>query len=155
LLALYPMLRPGDLVGTDLVQAVPLVASAALGQFIFGDFRFEVTFPLLLGAIPGVLLGAQISARGQSGLIRRALAIVLFASALKLLNATNTELVVGVAAALVLGPIAWSLLKRANGLPAAHTGRPPVKSSEGRVDAIPELAPGVATRAAAQPGKRS
>jgi uncharacterized protein len=126
LLALYPMLRPGDLVGTDLVQAVPLVASAALGQFIFGDFRFDVTFPLLLGAIPGVIVGAQISARGQSGLIRRALAIVLFASALKLLNATNTELVVGVAAAIVLGPIAWALLRRSNGLPALARNEAPV-----------------------------
>jgi uncharacterized protein len=118
LLALYPMLRPGDLVGTDLAQAVPLVASAALGHIIFGDFRLDVTFPLLLGAIPGVLLGAQVSARGQSGLIRRALAIVLFASALKLLNATNTELVVGVLAAVVLGPTVWALLRRSNGLPA-------------------------------------
>ena len=43
LLALYPMLRPGDLVGTDLVQAVPLVASAALGQLLFGDFQLNVT----------------------------------------------------------------------------------------------------------------
>ena len=83
LLALYPMLRPGDLVGTDLVQAVPLVASAALGQLLFGDFKLDVTASLLLGAIPGVLVGAQISARGQNGLIRRALAIVLFASALE------------------------------------------------------------------------
>jgi uncharacterized protein len=131
LLALYPMLKPGDLVGTDLVQAVPLVASAALGQYIYGDFRFGVTFPLLLGAIPGVLVGARISARGQSGLIRRALAIVLFASALKLLDATNAELVAGVAAALVLGPTVWALLRRSHGLPAfarsekaAGRGRP-------------------------------
>ncbi len=52
LLALYPMLRGGDLVGTDLVQAVPLVASAALGHLIFGDFQFNVTAALLVGSIP-------------------------------------------------------------------------------------------------------
>jgi uncharacterized protein len=118
LLALYPTLRPGDLVGTDLVQAVPLVASAALGQLLFGDFKLDVTASLLLGAVPGVILGAQISARGQNGLIRRALALVLFASALKLLGASNAELLGGVIAALALGTAGWALIRRANGLPA-------------------------------------
>lgn len=118
LLALYPALRPGDLVGTDLVQAVPLVASAALGQFLFGDFRFDLTASLLLGAIPGVLVGAQMSARGPNGLVRRALTVVLFASALKLLGAGNVELVACVAAACILSPVAWALLRKANGLPA-------------------------------------
>src|SRR5438477_105185 len=76
LLALYPALRraTGRLVGTDLVQAVPLVASAALGHILFGDFKLAITGPLLLGAIPGVFIGAQISARSQSGFVRRALA---------------------------------------------------------------------------------
>ncbi len=117
LLALYPMLRPGDLVGTDLVQAVPLVASAALGQVLFGDFKLDVAAPLLIGAIPGVLAGARISARGQSGLIRRALAIVLFASALKLLGGSNQVLLAGVAGALILGSAGWAILRRTIGLP--------------------------------------
>src|SRR4051812_8111011 len=38
LLLLYPSIRAGQLVGTDLVQAVPLVASASLGHLLFGDF---------------------------------------------------------------------------------------------------------------------
>ena len=42
LLALYPMLRPNDLVGTDLVQAIPLVAAAALGHAIFGDLKLDL-----------------------------------------------------------------------------------------------------------------
>ena len=112
------MLRGGDLVGTDLVQAVPLVASAALGHLIFGDFQFSVTAALLIGSIPGVFLGAQVSARAQGGFIRRALAVVLLASALKLLHASNTELIAGVAAAAVLGPIAWAWVRHRNGLPA-------------------------------------
>ena len=118
LLALYPTLRGGDLVGTDLVQAVPLVASAALGHLIFGDFQFSVTAALLIGSIPGVFLGAQVSARAQGGFIRRALAVVLLASALKLLHASNTELIAGVAAAAVLGPVVWAWVRRRNGLPA-------------------------------------
>lgn len=117
LLALYPTLRAGDLVGTDLVQAVPLVASAALGHLLFGDFQFTVTAALLIGSIPGVFIGAQISARAQGGFVRRALAVVLLASALKLLDASNTQLVAGVAAAAVLGPLGWMLIRRSHGLP--------------------------------------
>jgi uncharacterized protein len=118
LLTLYPTLRGGDVVGTDLVQAVPLVASAAIGHLIFGDFQFNVTTALLIGSVPGVFLGAQVSARAQGGFIRRALAVVLLASALKLLHASNTELIAGVAAAAVLGPIAWAWVRHRNGLPA-------------------------------------
>ena len=40
LLFLYPRLEVSQLVGTDLVQAMPLVASAALGHLIFGDVQF-------------------------------------------------------------------------------------------------------------------
>jgi uncharacterized membrane protein YfcA len=118
LLALYPLLRPNDLVGTDLVQAVPLVAAAAIGHLMFGDFQFNVTTALLVGSIPGVFLGAQISSRAPGGLIRRALSIVLLASALKLLGASNTFVIVGVLAAIVLGSLGWIALRRLYGLPA-------------------------------------
>src|SRR5262245_29572881 len=118
LLALYPMLRPNDLVGTDLVQAVPLVGAAAIGHVLFGDFQFNVTTALLLGSIPGVFIGAHISSRAPGALVRRALGIVLLASALKLLHAPNAVLIGGVAAALVLSPLAWMALRRSVGLPA-------------------------------------
>ena len=85
LLLLYPTLRPAELVGTDLVQAVPLVASASLGHILFGDFRLGLTTSVLLGAIPGVYAGARVSARGTSRLVRPALVVVLTASAVKLL----------------------------------------------------------------------
>jgi uncharacterized membrane protein YfcA len=118
LLMLYPMLKAGDLVGTDLVQAVPLVASAALGHILFGSFQFSVTTALVIGSVPGVFLGAQISARAQSGFVRRALAVVLLASSLKLLHASNTQLVAGVVLAAVVGPLLWAWIRRSNGLPA-------------------------------------
>ncbi|NUW43490.1 sulfite exporter TauE/SafE family protein [Nonomuraea rhodomycinica] len=90
LIALYPMLKANQLVGTDLVQAVPLVTSAALGHLLFGDFQLHLTVSLLIGSIPGVYLGARISSRAPGGLIRAVLAVVLLASALKLLNVGNT-----------------------------------------------------------------
>src|SRR4029079_4251202 len=61
LLVLYPQLSARELVGTDLVQAIPLVGSAALGHLLFGDFRFALTASILIGAIPGVFMGARFS----------------------------------------------------------------------------------------------
>lgn len=90
LLLLYPALRANQLVGTDLVQAVPLVASAAVGHILFGDFRLDLTASLLLGSIPGVYLGARISSRAPGGVVRALLVVVLLASSLKLLGVDNT-----------------------------------------------------------------
>jgi uncharacterized membrane protein YfcA len=92
LLALYPQLTAGQLVGTDLVQAVPLVLSAAIGHLIFGDFVFAMTASLLLGSVPGAYVGARVSVRGNDRVIRPVLITVLTASALKLLG-VPTEVV--------------------------------------------------------------
>jgi uncharacterized protein len=89
LLMLYPTFKLSELVGTDLVQAVPLVASAALGHVLFGDFKLALTASILVGAIPGVFLGAQLSSRAPDHIIRPALIIVLLASSSKLLGASN------------------------------------------------------------------
>ena len=65
LLVLYPMLRSSELVGTDLVQAIPLVASAAVGHLLFGDFKLDLTASLLVGSLPGRLPGSQAVLAGQ------------------------------------------------------------------------------------------
>jgi uncharacterized protein len=118
LMVLYPTLRASELVGTDLVQAVPLVASAAVGHLIFGDFRLGVTGALLAGSIPGAYIGAQLSSRLPGALIRRALAFVLLASALKLLGVSTVLTgVLLVVVAVIAGPV-WMLLRRQHGFPA-------------------------------------
>ncbi len=124
LMWLYPKLRASELVGTDLVQAVPLVASAAIGHIIFGDLQLSVTAALLVGSVPGAFLGAQLSSRLPGALVRRALAFVLLASALKLLgvSTSTTGLLLG-ALVLSAGPI-WMALRRAHGfaaLPQRHS----------------------------------
>jgi uncharacterized membrane protein YfcA len=118
LLALYPRLSAAGLVGTDLVQAVPLVASAALGHLLFGDFHLDLTTSLLIGCLPGVYVGARMSAAAPGGLVRRALALVLLASALKLFNVGNVATVVTLAAVCILGPLLWMLARSRQGLPA-------------------------------------
>jgi len=118
LMALYPTLRASELVGTDLVQAVPLVASAALGHILFGDLKMALTLSLLVGSIPGAWLGAQLSSRLPGALIRRALAFVLLASALKLLGASSALTGILLGALLLVAPPVWMLLRRRNGFPA-------------------------------------
>jgi uncharacterized membrane protein YfcA len=117
LMALYPRLTANELVGTDLLQAVPLVASAALGHILFGDFQMDLTTSLLLGCIPGVWLGAHLSARAPGGLVRRALAFVLLASALKLLHVPNRDTAIILAIVLVFAPVLWMLVRRRHGFP--------------------------------------
>jgi uncharacterized protein len=107
LLIVYPGLRPAALVGTDIVQAIPLVAAATLGHLLFGDVQLALTTSLLLGALPGVYLGARLSAQGPAALIRPVLTGVLLASALALLGASTlliaTAATVSVIAVAALG----------------------------------------------------
>ncbi len=118
LMTLYPRLKASQLVGTDLVQAVPLVASAAVGHLMFGDFQMPLTASLLVGSIPGVWVGAHLSARAPGGLVRRALAFVLLASALKLLNVSNHQTGIILMLALVIAPVMWMIIRRRHGFPA-------------------------------------
>lgn len=118
LMLLYPTLRASQLVGTDLVQAVPLVAAAALGHVIFGDFRLGLTGALLVGAVPGAWMGAQLSSRLPGALIRRVLAFVLLASALKLLGLGNLTTGLTLAAVLAFAPLTWMALRRRHGFAA-------------------------------------
>jgi uncharacterized membrane protein YfcA len=112
LLLLYPTIRAGQLVGTDLVQAVPLVASASLGHLLFGDFQLDLTLSLLIGALPGVYVGARVSSSAPGGIVRRALVVVLLASGLKLLEASTTVLVIVLLAVAVVGPVLWATVYR-------------------------------------------
>ena len=93
LLIAYPRLSPSQLVGTDIVQAIPLVAAAAVGHLLFGEVRLAVTVSLLIGALPAVYLGARCSAQAPTVVTRPIICGVLLASALALLSAPPAVLV--------------------------------------------------------------
>jgi uncharacterized membrane protein YfcA len=135
LLLLYPRMELSELVGTDLVQAVPLVASAALGHLLFGNFKLGLTTSILIGSIPGVFIGARFSSRAPDYVIRPSLAIVLLLSGLKLVGASNLLLAllapISVAAGLAYGFRAAARARRARGVAPAPelafpSGPPPV-----------------------------
>jgi uncharacterized membrane protein YfcA len=122
LMALYPTLKASELVGTDLLQAVPLVWSAALGHILFGDFQLSITTSLLIGSIPGVWIGAQMSSRAPGGIVRRALAFVLLASALKLRGVPTPQTGLVLVLVLLVAPPVWMVIRRRHGLPALASG---------------------------------
>ncbi|GGD31365.1 UPF0721 transmembrane protein [Microbacterium faecale] len=116
LMMLYPLLSMNRLVGTDLVQAVPLVFAAAIGHLFFGDVHWEIVIPLMIGSVPGALIGARFSSVLPSGIVRRALALVLLAAGLRLLNVDITWTIAAVAVAFVAATFGWMGLRKANGL---------------------------------------
>jgi uncharacterized protein len=130
LLILYPTLSAVRLVGTDLVQAVPLVLSAAISNIMVNGLVWSIVIPLVIGSVPGCLLGARIAPRMPATYIRRGILVVLTMSGLALLDKagwaplgagddqTHAPLIAAIGLAmLVLIPFVWGLLRRGVGLP--------------------------------------
>jgi uncharacterized membrane protein YfcA len=92
LLFVYPLFSAGQLVGTDLTQAVPLTAAAALGALLFGHVEFGVTASLVIGSVPAVLIGSFLSSRAPDRYIRPVITFVIFASGLKYVGVGTTAL---------------------------------------------------------------
>lgn len=99
LMLLYPMLASSQLVGTDLVQAIPLTGAAALGQLLFGHVELAVTASVVVGSVPGVLAGSLLSSRAPDGLVRPVLAAVLVISGLKYVGVPTAGLLTAIALA--------------------------------------------------------
>ncbi|WP_224274723.1 sulfite exporter TauE/SafE family protein [Nocardioides lacusdianchii] len=131
LLMLYPGLAAVRLVGTDLVQAVPLVLAAAISNIALHGIDLGITIPLVLGSVPGTVLGSLAAPRVRQSFVRRGIVVVLTMSGVALLDKAGwsvlgagehdvqpmTVLLVGVAV-LVLLPLVWGLVRHSAGLPA-------------------------------------
>lgn len=78
-------LRPGELVGTDIAHAFLLVTAAGIMHAGIGNVDFLLTFNLLLGSIPGVILGSTLSSKLPSKPLRAMLALMILISGLKLI----------------------------------------------------------------------
>jgi uncharacterized membrane protein YfcA len=129
LMLLYPTLSSKELVGTDLVQAVPLVLAAAIGHIIWGEFEFGLTSSLLIGSVPGVIIGAHVSSRAPDAIIRPILVLVLALSALKLLDVPNEVLGAILLGAIIAALTTW-FVKRRRGRALAGA-RPAMRAESG------------------------
>jgi uncharacterized membrane protein YfcA len=77
LIFLYPSMPVARIVGTDIAHAVPLTLIAGLGHFALGAVDLPLLGSLLVGSIPGVIIGSHLSARVPEGLLRPIMAVVL------------------------------------------------------------------------------
>jgi uncharacterized membrane protein YfcA len=112
LLFLYPSLRAGSLVGTDLAQAVPLTLSAAVGALIFGHVDFGVTDSLVIGSVPAVLVGSVFSSRVPDRYVRPVIAFVILASGLKYAGMAATTLGWALCGVMAAAFLAWAASAR-------------------------------------------
>lgn len=86
LLMLYPRLEIRDIVGSDIAHAVPLTLLGGLGYWMIGEIDWALLVSLLIGSIPGIIVGSQLAPRMPDRLIRPILAVTLALVALKLVT---------------------------------------------------------------------
>lgn len=85
LILLYPDLPMARIVGSDLAHAVPLTLLAGIGHWTLGTVSGAVLAPLLIGSVPGIVLGSIATRLVPERLLRGGLALILAASAIRLL----------------------------------------------------------------------
>jgi uncharacterized protein len=86
-------LTPRKVVGTDVVHAAILLWAAGIAHWVGGNVDFGLAANILVGSVPGVILGSNMSVKWPQGLLRTALGVVLIAAGLAILNKANTDLV--------------------------------------------------------------
>ena len=85
LICLYPLrLTPPRLIATDIVHAVPLAIFAGAGHLMAGNVDLALLGNLLLGSVPGVVIGARLSSRLPHAVLRVVMGGVLLLIGLKL-----------------------------------------------------------------------
>ena len=73
-------LTPRRVVGTDIFHAAILLWAAGFAHWVGGNIDFGLAGNILLGSIPGVIVGTNLSVKAPQGFLRAALGIVLLAS---------------------------------------------------------------------------
>jgi uncharacterized protein len=86
ILLLYPRLPAHRLVGTDIAHAVPLTLVAGIGHATLGHVNWGLLGALLIGSLPGIWLGAQLTKAMPDKLVRALLCISLVTAGLKVIR---------------------------------------------------------------------
>ncbi len=86
ILLLYPKLPSHRIVGTDIAHAVPLTLVAGIGHATLGNVEWGLLGALLIGSIPGIWLGAQLTRKMPERLVRTLLCLSLVTAGLKVIH---------------------------------------------------------------------
>ena len=87
LLVLYPRLPTLRIVGSDIAHAVPLTLIAGLGHWWLGDVDAALLVSLLIGSMPGIIVGSLLAPKLPEGVLRMILAVILTLVSIKLMAA--------------------------------------------------------------------
>jgi uncharacterized membrane protein YfcA len=104
LVTLFP-LSARRVVGTDLFHAMLVTIAAGLATIAFGTPNYSVVGSILIGSIPGILIGSHFTNLAPERLLRGGIALVLGASGLKTLDAAPMWYVVGAVVVLAIGAV--------------------------------------------------
>ncbi|MDD2796067.1 sulfite exporter TauE/SafE family protein [Acidocella sp.] len=85
LIYLYPRLPLVRIIGSDIAHAVPLTLLAGLGHWYLGTVNFHLLGSLLLGSIPGIIIGSYAARYTPDAIMKPCLGIILALVGLKLL----------------------------------------------------------------------
>lgn len=85
LLILYPKLPVARIAGSDIAHAVPLTLIAGIGHWLMGAVDFGLMLSLLVGSVPGVIIGSLLSSRSSDPLLRSVLAVTLLIVGVRLI----------------------------------------------------------------------
>ncbi|MBV9523378.1 MAG: sulfite exporter TauE/SafE family protein [Alphaproteobacteria bacterium] len=77
LVFLYPKLPAARIVGSDIAHAVGLTLVAGIGHWLLGSVDWLLLNALLLGSLPGIIIGSTLSARIPEKVLRPLLAATL------------------------------------------------------------------------------
>jgi uncharacterized protein len=86
LLFIYPRAKINDIVGSDIAHAIPLTLLGGIGYWMIGDVNWLLLISLLIGSIPGIVLGSYAAPKLPEKAVRTTLAIVLACVAIKLIS---------------------------------------------------------------------
>jgi uncharacterized membrane protein YfcA len=84
LLLLYPQLPMARIVGSDIAHAVPLTLVAGIGHWAMGAIDWHLMGVLLVGSLPGIVIGSYFATRVPETALRLILAVTLILVASKL-----------------------------------------------------------------------
>ena len=101
-------LTAAKIVGTDIFHAAILLTAAGAGHLVAGNVDLAATGWLLIGSVPGVLMGGRMTVRLPDRALRVALATTLTLAGVKLLEPPGDDaiVIVGIAAAAVAAVVA-------------------------------------------------
>jgi uncharacterized membrane protein YfcA len=111
-------LTPRRVVGTDVFHAAILLWAAGTAHWISGNVDFGLMGTILIGSLPGVLIGTYLVDRVPTGALRPALGCVLVGSALGVFRKAGLDVPVGAIVGVPLGiGVAALVLHRVRGEP--------------------------------------